>query len=309
MRVIFMGTPAFAVPSLQRVLKDAHQVAAVITRPDRPAGRGQALAPSPVKLAATRAGLSILQPASLKDPEVHAGLATLTPDAILVVAFGQILPPSLLALPRHGCFNVHASLLPRYRGAAPIAWALIRGEWVTGVSIIQMTERVDAGPILLQRTEPIRDEDTAGTLGERLAHLGAEALAQALLALGRGEARLLPQDEVLATYAPKLTAADQQLNWTDAAVALRNRIRGLTPVPGAVTILAGEALRVLAAAAEGEEAGTPPGTLLTVDRRGPLVATGRGRLRLLTVQPEGKRPMDGAAFARGRHLMPGARFG
>lgn len=309
MRVIFMGTPAFAVPSLQRVLKDAHQVAAVITRPDRPAGRGQALAPSPVKLAATRAGLSILQPASLKDPEVHAGLAALAPDAILVVAFGQILPPSLLALPRHGCFNVHASLLPRYRGAAPIAWALIRGERVTGVSIIQMTERVDAGPILLQRTEPIRDEDTAGTLGERLAHLGAEALAQALLALGRGEARLLPQDEVLATYAPKLTAADQQLNWTDAAVALRNRIRGLTPVPGAVTILAGEALRVLAAAAEGEEAGTPPGTLLTVDRRGPLVATGRGRLRLLTVQPEGKRPMDGAAFARGRHLMPGARFG
>lgn len=309
MRVIFMGTPAFAVPSLQRVLKDAHQVAAVITRPDRPAGRGQALAPSPVKLAAARAGLGILQPASLKDPEVHAGLAALTPDAILVVAFGQILPPSLLALPRHGCFNVHASLLPRYRGAAPIAWALIRGERVTGVSIIQMTERVDAGPILLQRTEPIRDEDTAGTLGERLANLGAEALAEALLALGRGETRPVPQDEVLATYAPKLTPVDQQLNWTDAAVALRNRIRGLTPVPGAVTILAGEALRVLAAAAEGEEAGAPPGTLLTVDRRGPLVATGRGRLRLLTVQPEGKRPMDGAAFARGRHLMPGARFG
>jgi len=309
MRVIFMGTPAFAVPSLERVLKDGHQVAAVITRPDRPAGRGQALASSPVKRAATRAGLPILQPTSLKDPEAHAGLAALSPDAILVVAFGQILPPSLLTLPRHGCVNVHASLLPRYRGAAPIAWALIRGERVTGVSIIRMTERVDAGPILLQRADPIRDEDTAGTLGERLAHLGAEALAEALGALGRGEARPIPQDEALASYAPKLAAAEQRLNWTDAAVALRNRVRGLTPEPGALTALAGETLRVLAAAVEGEEAGAPPGTLLAVDRRGPVVATGQGRLRLLTVQPEGKRPMDGAAFVRGRRLALGARFG
>ncbi len=309
MRVIFMGTPAFAVPSLERVLKDGHQVAAIITRPDRPAGRGQALAPSPVKIAATRGGLTILQPASLKDPDLHAPLAALSPDAILVVAFGQILPASLLALSRHGCVNVHASLLPRYRGAAPIAWALIRGERVTGVSIIQMTERVDAGPILLQRAEPIRDEDTAGTLGERLARLGADALAEALVALDRGQTRPVPQDEALATYAPKLTAAEQRLNWTDAAVALRNRIRGLTPEPGALTALGGETLRVLAAAVEGEEAGAPPGTLLAVDRRGPMVATGRGRLCLLTVQPEGKRPMDGAAFARGRHLALGARFG
>jgi methionyl-tRNA formyltransferase len=309
MRVIFMGTPAFAVPSLERVLKDGHQVAAVVTRPDRPAGRGQALAASPVKRAAMRAGVPILQPATLKDPETQAALAALLPDAILVVAFGQILPPALLGLARHGCFNVHASLLPRYRGAAPIAWALIRGEQETGVSVIRMTELVDAGPILLQRAERIREEDTAGTLGERLSCLGAAALAEVLLALERGEARGIPQDEALATSAPKLTAADQRLNWTEAAAALRNRVRGLTPEPGALTAHGGETLRVLEAAVEEKDAGAPPGTLVAVDRRGPVVATGRGRLRLLRVQPEGKRPMDGAAFARGRRLTPGARFG
>jgi len=309
MRVIFAGTPAFAVPSLERVLRDGHQVAAVVTRPDRPAGRGQAMAPSPIKVAAARAGLSLLQPVSLKVPEAQAALAALCPDAMLVVAFGQILPASLLALPRHGCFNAHASLLPRYRGAAPIAWALIRGEQVTGVSIIRMTERVDAGPILLQRTEPIHDDDTAGTLGERLSRLGAEALAEALVLLDRREARPVPQDEAQATSAPKLTAADQRLDWTEGAVALRNRVRGLTPEPGARTVLAGETLRVLAAAAQEGEAGAPPGTLVAVERGGPLVATGRGRLCLLKVQPEGKRPMEGAAFARGRRLQPGARFG
>jgi methionyl-tRNA formyltransferase len=297
------------VPSLERVLKDGHQVTAVVTRPDRPAGRGQALAASPVKRAAMRAGVPILQPATLKDPETQAALAALLPDAILVVAFGQILPPALLGLARHGCFNVHASLLPRYRGAAPIAWALIRGEQETGVSVIRMTERVDAGPILLQRAERIREEDTAGTLGERLSRLGAAALAEVLLALERGEARGIPQDEALATSAPKLTATDQRLNWTEAAAALRNRVRGLTPEPGALTTHGGETLRVLEAAVEEKDAGAPPGTLVAVDRRGPVVATGRGRLRLLRVQPEGKRPMDGAAFARGRRLTPGARFG
>jgi methionyl-tRNA formyltransferase len=309
MRVIFMGTPAFAVASLERVLRDGHQVAAVVTRPDRPAGRGQAMAPSPVKVAAMRAGLSLLQPASLKPPEAQAALAALRPDALLVVAFGQILPASLLALPRHGCINVHASLLPRYRGAAPIAWALIRGEQVTGITIIRMTERVDAGPILVQRAEPVRDDDTAGTLGERLSALGAEVLVEALALVDRGEARPVPQDEAAATSAPKLTAADQRLDWTEGAVALRNRVRGLTPEPGALTVLAGETLKVLAAAAQEGEAGAPPGVLVAVERGGPVVATGRGRLRLLMVQPGGKRPMEGAAFARGRRLQPGARFG
>ncbi|MBI3003251.1 MAG: methionyl-tRNA formyltransferase [candidate division NC10 bacterium] len=309
MRVIFMGTPAFAVPSLERVLRDGHEVAAVVTRPDRPAGRGQALTASPVKVAAARAHLPVLQPASLRDPHAQAALSELAPDAILVVAFGQILPPAVLAVGRHGCWNVHASLLPRYRGAAPVAWALIRGERVTGVSIIRMTERVDAGPVLLQRTEAIRDEDTAGTLGERLSRLGAEALAEALVALEKGEARPVPQDEALASVAPKLSAADQRLDWGEAAEALRNRIRGLTPEPGALTALAGETLKVLAAAVEEGEAGAAPGTLLAVTRQGPVVATGRGRLCLLTVQPEGRRPMDGAAFARGRRLAAGALFG
>ena len=272
MRVIFMGTPAFAVPSLERLPKDGHQVAAVVTRPDRPAGRGQVLAASPVKRAAIRAGLPVLQPASLKDPEAQAALAALSPDAIVVVAFGQILPPALLGLARHGCFNVHASLLPRYRGAAPIAWALIRGERETGVSVIRMTERVDAGPVLLQRAERIREEDTAGTLGERLSRLGAEALAEVLLALERGEARSLPQDEARATSAPKLTAADQHLDWAEEAAALRNRVRGLTPEPGALTAHGGEALRVLEAAVEATDAGAPPGILVAVDRRGPVVS-------------------------------------
>jgi methionyl-tRNA formyltransferase len=304
MRIVFMGSPTFAVPALERLRADGHTLPLVVTQPDRPAGRGQPLTAPPVKAAAARHGLPVLQPPSLREPAAQAALIATRPELIVVVAFGQFLPGSIRSLPPGGCLNIHASLLPRYRGAAPINWALIRGETETGVSIMRVEARMDAGPILLRQRCPIRPEDDAGSLHDRLASLGAAALAEALALLGRGEARWQPQDETAATTAPKLGDADCRLDLSEDVPTLVNRIRGLAPVPGAyLPGPDGRRLRVLRA---GSAAGTGPrGAVLETTEAALVVGTDGGALALLEVQPEGKRRMTGAEYARGRRLAPG----
>jgi methionyl-tRNA formyltransferase len=301
--VVFMGSPAFAVPSLTRLLADGHALVFVVTQPDRPAGRGQAVRPPPVKVVAEQHGLRLLQPEKLNDPEVLATLGAARPDVIAVAAFGQFLPRGLRELPPLGCVNLHASLLPKYRGAAPIAWALIRGETETGVTIMRITEGMDAGPVLLRRAIPIAPEDDAGTLHDRLAGLGASALADALGMLARGEAVWTPQDDVQATLAPKLRDEDCRLELAGDPVSLVNRIRGLAPAPGAYLLWGGQRLKVLRA--EAGSAVAAPRTILGIQGQGLACGTGPGSLVLLEVQPEGKRRMTGAEFARGQRLEAG----
>ena len=305
MRIVFMGSPAFAVPSLTRLVDSGNTVALVVTQPDRPAGRGRDLRSPPVKPAAERLGLAVAQPARLADEGVLATLQSARPDAIVVVAFGQFLPRPVRELPSLGCINVHASLLPKYRGAAPINRAVMAGETETGVTIMRVENRMDAGPILLQKACPILPTDDAGSLHDRLAELGAEALTDALRILGDGRAVWTPQDEPRATFAPKLGDADCRLELQGDPVPLVNRVRGLSPSPGAYLPLeGGRRIRVLKAEVR-PEAG-PPGVVLRIDEAAVVLGTGNGALALLEVQPEGKRRMSGAEFARGQHLRAGA---
>lgn len=308
MRLSFMGTPVFAVPSLRALCGAGHEISLVVTQPDRPAGRGRRLAPPPVKLAAQQLELPILQPEKIREPAVLDALRTVQPEANIVVAYGQLLPETILSLPPHGCLNLHASLLPKYRGPAPIPWAIIREETVTGVSIMRIELRMDAGPVLLQQAEPIGPRDTAGSLGDRLATIGAELLCRALDQVACGTARPIPQDERLATYAPKLTLLDARLDLTRDARSLDALIRGLMPEPGAVTQFRGRRVKVLEAIRD-EATGVPPGTVLSIDRdKGMLVATGQGGLWLIRVQPESRRAMSAAEFAWGYRVRPGDTF-
>lgn len=277
------------------------------TQPDRPAGRGRKLAPTPVKAAATAHGLSVRQPAVLRD-EVPV-LRELQPDALIVVAYGQILTPALLDLPRHGGINVHASLLPRWRGAAPIARAIEAGDADTGITIMQMAAGLDTGDILLQAATPIHPDDTAHTLHDRLAHLGAQALLQALARLSAGELRPQRQDEAAATYARKLTKEEALIDWRRPAVTLARQVRAFDPWPVAHTRLAGARLRIWSAQAEPHRGQAAPGSVLAADPDGIVVQTGDGALRLLRVQPEGGRALGIAEFLNGHPLRAGTRFG
>lgn len=304
MRLIFLGSPGFAAPSLERLLAAGHAVPLVVTQPDRAAGRGKALRAPEVKRIAAAHGLDVVQPETLTDPEAVRRLAAVEPDALVVVAFGQYLPRGVRELGRFGCVNLHASLLPRYRGAAPIAWALINGERETGVSVMRVNARMDAGPVLLQRATAIAAEEDAGGLAARLSALGADALVDALERLETGRAIWAPQDERRATWAPKLRDEDCHLGLDAGPPALVNRVRGLAPAPGAYLRLRdGRRLRVLqAAVAEGTAA---PGVVAGVEPDGLVLGAGRGALALLEVQPEGRRRMTGAEFARGLRLRPG----
>jgi methionyl-tRNA formyltransferase len=304
-----MGTSAFAVPSLERLLAAHHAVLAVVTQPDRPQGRGRRIASSPVKQLALAHRLRILQPRRAGDPQLLAELKSLAPQVIVVAAYGQLLRPALLAIPPFGCVNVHASLLPKYRGAAPINWALIRGERITGVTIMLIDETLDTGPILLQSELAIDLSDDAGTLQERLAACGAETLVRALHGVESGALTPMPQDHAQATYAPKLRKEDGIIVWDRSAVDLANLIRGVTPWPGAVTTHQGKLLRVWRAASMAKsEAGTP-GRVATIDSLGAWVETGEGSLVLVEVQPASGRRMDAAAYARGHGLRPGDVLG
>lgn len=311
LRVIYLGTPDFAVPGLERLVQGGYDVAGVVTQPDRPRGRGQKPGVSPVKACALKLGLPVHQPERVADPAFIEAVRALAPEAMVVVAFGQKIPAPLLTLAPLGCINVHASLLPEYRGAAPIHRAIIDGRRETGVTTIYLDEGWDTGDIILQRRVPITYEDTVGALHDRLAEAGAGLLLETLAAITRGEAPRTPQDESRASYALKLTNADGAIPWSRDAGAIHDLVRGMNPWPGAYTWYEGVLLKVWKAqpvSGGSEPAWSQPGEVLAVDRDGILVATGRGRLRLLEVQPEGGRRMSGADFSRGRRLEAGTSF-
>jgi methionyl-tRNA formyltransferase len=305
-RVVFMGSPEFAVPTL-RMLLDTEEIVAVVTQPDKPAGRGQRVEAPAVKTVAQARGVPVLQPARARDPGFQEQLRVLTPDVAVVVAYGKILPQAVLDIPRHGCLNVHASLLPRYRGAAPIQWALIRGETETGVTIMRLDAGMDTGPMLLWSKVAIRDDDTAGTLAPRLAGLGAEMMRVALERLRAGALVETVQDHALATLAPMLDKDAGALDFTQPAAAVRNRTRGVDPWPGARTTLAGEPLKLWGA--RGVAGRGAPGEVLGVDRDGLVVACGDGAVAFAELQLPGRKRLGAQAFAAGRPIPPGTTLG
>jgi len=308
-RVVFFGTPDFAVPSLEALAGEGFDVLAVVTQPDRPRGRSRSqLGPPPVKLAAQAEEIPVLQPERPTEPAFVTRLRELTPDVGVVVAYGHILKPELLAIPKHGMVNVHPSLLPELRGAAPIEWAIINGLTKTGVTIMQLDAGMDSGPILHQIPEDVPADITAGELATHLAEVGAEALVEALALLEQGAIRPRPQDSSRATYAPKLTRETARLDWSAPAERVARLVRGLDPKPGAWTELDGAAVKLFGAlAVEEKEKGGAPGEVLLANG-GLVVATGQGAVAVTEVQPEGKTRMPAAEWVRGRGVQAGSRF-
>ncbi|MDJ0655121.1 MAG: methionyl-tRNA formyltransferase [Xanthomonadales bacterium] len=305
MRIVFAGTPDFAVPSLEGLLGSGHEVVAVYTQPDRPAGRGRKLTPSPVKQVALASNIPVMQPASLRNPEAEAGLAAVDADLMVVAAYGLILPQAILDLPRLGCWNIHGSLLPRWRGAAPIQRAILAGDRETGVCIMQMEAGLDTGPVFSSRATPIADTETAGDLHDRLAIMGGELLLDTLSR--RSELSARPQDDAGATYASKLEKAEAWLDWNARAVQLSREVRAFNPWPVSRTRLAGEDLRVWQA--QPVRSGVAdPGTVIAAGADGVDVACGDGVLRLLQVQRPGGRPVAVGDFLNARPLQTGDRF-
>jgi methionyl-tRNA formyltransferase len=303
-----MGTPAFACPILEALLARPDPVVGVVCRPDRPRGRGLTLTAPEVKRLALAHGLPVLQPERVREPAFGEALRVLAPDAIVVAAYGRILPRTILDLPPRGCINVHASLLPRHRGAAPIAWAILAGDTVTGVTIMAMNEEMDAGDVLLRRETPIGPEETGGALTERLAALGAHALGDAIDGLKVGSVRPVPQPALGVTYAPRIERVHCRLDWSRPATELERQVRALAPAPSAFTTVGGRLLKVHRAATV-DRPGGEPGRVLEVGADGPVVACGSGTLRLLEVQPEGRRRMTAAEFLAGHALAPGTCLG
>jgi methionyl-tRNA formyltransferase len=309
-RIVFLGSGAFAVPSLEALLDRGHEVAALVTQPDREKGRGRTLAATPTKAVAERRGLSVLQPRRIKDPAALEELRALRPDVQVVVAYGQILPRAVIDIPPLRTVNVHSSLLPLYRGAAPIHWAVVNGEAETGVTTMLIDEGLDTGPTLLARSTPIGPEETSPELEQRLARIGAEVLLETLDGLEAGTLTPHPQDHARATLARILKKEDGRVDWSRPAEEIGRRVRGLQPWPGTVTGWAGGEVKILRARAQSALPGDgKPGTVVAVDAEGIVVAAGGGTaLRLLDVQPESRRPMPASAFAAGARLSPGALF-
>jgi methionyl-tRNA formyltransferase len=305
---MFMGTTPFACPTLHTLITSPHQIVAVVTQPDRPRGRGQQATASPVKTLALEHHLTIVQPASLRPVAVVDELAAFAPDIIVVVAYGNILPSTVLRLPPYGCVNVHASLLPKYRGAAPVHWALIRGETVTGYTIIQMDEHVDTGPILWSEACPIAPEDNALSLGARLAEAGAHGMLDMLAALERGTLTAQPQPDAGASYAPKLTRDLGRLDWSQPAETLHNLVRGVVPWPGATTGWRGTEVKIWRAMVHTTSHTAPPGTITAVLPDGLSVACGAQQLLVQELQPANRRRISAREFAQGYRVQPGDRF-
>ncbi|HEY8476430.1 MAG TPA: methionyl-tRNA formyltransferase [Chloroflexota bacterium] len=311
-RVVFMGTPEFAVPTLRGLLEAKYEVVLVVSQPDRPVGRRLRLTPPPVAQLAREIGLPLVQPTTLRDPSVQERLRASRPDVIVVVAYGRILPRAVLGLPPRGCLNVHASLLPRWRGAAPIQAAILAGDEETGVTIMLMDEGLDTGPVLAQRATPIADADNAETLERRLALMGRDLLLETLPRWLDGTIQPRPQDERLATVAPPVAKEQGLISWDQPAVQIWRQVRAMYGWPGAYTFWHGRLLKVLAAEPRPNGRGLPPGQTLVVreDRRETLaVATGQGVLVLREVQPEGGKRMDAAAFLRGHPAVVGSVLG
>ena len=300
MKIVFAGTPAFAVSSLRAAARH-HEVVAVYTQPDRPAGRGRGLAPSPVKLEAIARGIPVFQPESLKTPEAQQQLRDLAPDLMVVVAYGLILPKAVLTIPTHGCWNVHASLLPRWRGAAPIQRAIQAGDTETGVCLMQMDAGLDTGPVLLKQHIAIGANDTGGQLHDRLAALGEQVLSDGLGLLRAGIKPIAqPQPEAGVTYAHKLDKAEARLDWAQDAHALARTVRAFNPWPIAEAMLAGERVRIHGAIALDDNQGKAPGTLLAASREGIDIACGQGALRLRVLQREGGKAITAADYLNAR---------
>ena len=306
LRIVFAGTPDFSVPPLKALLAAGHEIVGVYTQPDRPAGRGMKLRPSPVKAEALKYDLPVFQPETLKTAETQDELTALKPDVMVVVAYGLILPPAVLAIPTHGCLNIHASLLPRWRGAAPIQRAIEAGDQETGVTIMQMDAGLDTGPMLLKKHTPIHETDTAQTLHDRLSQLGADAIVEALARLDQ----LTPeaQNDAQATYAAKLRKEEGRLDWQQPATVLKRKIHAFNPWPTAFTSWQDKPLKLLTATALPDATTAAPGTVIAVQSDGIDVATGEGTLRVHTLQPAGKRAMAATDFAHG-HALVGKRLG
>jgi methionyl-tRNA formyltransferase len=311
MTLIFCGTPQFAVPTLERLIGEKHDIELVMTNPDEPSGRGYEVKPSPVKRAALKAGLEVFQPLKLKEESTAGFLSKFRPDVIVVVAYGHILPRWMIELPKHGCINLHASLLPKYRGAAPIQWAIIRGESVTGVTTMKIDEGLDTGDILLKREVPIQDEDTTETLSERLSGVGADLMVETLPKLIRAEIQRQPQDHAQATFAPILKKEDGRIDWKLGAEEIGWRVRGLRPWPGAYTSFRSKNLHIWSASpATGQvRLGDEPGTLLP-DRGTLRVVCGLGTLlEVHELQLEGRKHLPARDFVNGARPLPGEKLG
>jgi methionyl-tRNA formyltransferase len=300
MRLVFLGTPSFAVPTLERVVEAGHEVAAVVTQPDRPSGRGQNPTPPPVKETALRLGLPVYQPERVRRPEAVEYLRGIAPRAMVVVGYGQIIPQIVIDLAPLGIINVHASLLPRYRGAAPIQWAIVNGETRTGVTTMRIDAGLDTGDLLLEAATDIGPEETAVELGRRLSFMGANLLVETLAGLEKGAIIPRRQDSSLATHAPLLKKEDGLIDWTRPAASIHNLVRGMQPWPGAYTTFRGQTLHVWRARVDGGEGSGEAGRI--VRTRPPLAACGAGLLELVEVQLEGRRRMSGADFANGQRL-------
>lgn len=309
MRLVFMGTPDFAASALEALLKSEDSVVGVVTQPDRPKGRGQILTPSPVKLLAQRVQIPLLQPAKMKDPDFSQALAEWRPDLIAVAAFGRILPPAILSLPPRGCINVHGSLLPKYRGAGPIQWAIINGETETGITTMLMDEGMDTGSMLLQAAISITPDDTAGTLSPRLAELGGTLLVETIARLKAGTLLPRPQDSSQATLAPLLKKEDGLIDWDLPATALANRVRGLSPWPGAYTNVGGDRWTIWRAGALPGPATKAPGTVVATTHEAIHVATGEGLLAVMELQPANSRRMAAAQYLAGHPVAVGLTLG
>jgi len=311
MNLIFCGTPQFAVPTLEKLVAEGFPIQLVITNPDEPRGRGHKVQPSPVKEAALKHGLALYQPARLKTDETRNFISQYHPDAIVIVAYGQIVPQWMIDIPPYGCINLHASLLPKYRGAAPIAWALVHGEKETGVTTMKIDAGMDTGDMLLERREPIRDDDTTETLGDRLSVIGAELMIETLRQLERGEATPRPQNSDLATLAPRLKKEDGRMDWTRPAVELARRVRGFAPWPGAYTSFRGKHLHIWRAEAVPAAGGSgpAPGTVSTEGGRLAVVCGDATLLVLDEVQLEGRKRLSARDFVNGARVQSGETLG
>jgi len=315
MRIVFAGSGTFGLPTLRALVEGGQEVVLAVTPPDRPAGRGRTVRAGQVKRFAAEQGIRLLQPEDINARGPLRNIRAVAPDLLLVIAFGQKIGPSLIGVPRYGAINLHASLLPKYRGAAPINWAIINGETETGLTVIEITDRMDAGDILGQRATPIGPDETAGELHERLAPLGARLITEIVRELALDEVERRHQNETQVKIAPRLKKSDGLVDWTQSAQVVHNRVRGTTPWPGAYTWWrrkAGrEPLRLVLAKTrllEGAAAGAGPGVVLAVGREGIDVAAARGAVRILSLTPAGKRTMSAADFVNGYAIEPGARF-
>jgi methionyl-tRNA formyltransferase len=309
LRLVFMGTPDFAVPCLDMLVKEGYEVAAVVTQPDRPKGRGQKLAYSPVKEAALAYQLPVLQPKNIKDDDFHDQIVSLSPDVIIVVAFGQFLPKKILDLPSHGCINVHASLLPKYRGSAPIHWSIINGETITGITTMFMDVGMDTGDMLIKADLPISPDDTTGSLHDKLKNLGATVLFDTLNQLSTGTALRQPQNDAEATYARMLSRDTERIDWHQPAVDIHNLVRGLNPWPVAYCRLQNKSLKIWQTKVyNSSQACSEPGRIVKITKEGLVVETGKGTLEVLEVQPESKRRMKAIDCVCGYCLTVGNMF-